>query len=70
MGEFGLAPSPLIKKIVDTVIASNITGIMIWSPRFHNSDGGFFICMLKILDQDLTAGPALLQEKCMMKKYY
>jgi mannan endo-1,4-beta-mannosidase len=43
VGEFGLAPTPLIKKIVDTVIASNITGIMIWSLRFHNSDGGFYM---------------------------
>jgi hypothetical protein len=43
VGEFGLAPTPLIKKIVDTVITSNITGIMIWSLRFHNNEGGFYM---------------------------
>jgi len=43
VGEFGLGPTPLIKRIVDTVISCNVSGILIWSLRFHNNDGGFYM---------------------------
>ena len=42
VGEFGFIPTPDIAAILDTVIADGINGIMIWSMRQHNRDGGFY----------------------------
>jgi len=43
VGEFGLTAPENIKKIVDTVINNDVSGIMIWSLRFHNREGGFYM---------------------------
>jgi len=42
VGEFGFIPTPDIKTILDTVINNNVSGIMIWSLRGHNTEGGFY----------------------------
>jgi mannan endo-1,4-beta-mannosidase len=42
VGEFGFMPTPDVKTIIDTVINNNVSGIMIWSLRGHNSEGGFY----------------------------
>jgi len=42
IGEFGFLPTADIKAILDTVINKDISGIMIWSLRGHNSEGGFY----------------------------
>lgn len=43
IGEFGLVPPSSIEAILDTAINNDISGIMIWSLRFHNRDGGFYM---------------------------
>lgn len=43
VGEFGLTAPENIKAIVDTAISNHLSGIMIWSLRFHNRDGGFYL---------------------------
>ena len=43
VGEFGLTSPENIKAIVDTVINNDVSGIMIWSLRFHNRNGGFYM---------------------------
>ncbi len=43
VGEFGLTTPANIKAIVDTAINHDVSGIMIWSLRFHNRDGGFYM---------------------------
>lgn len=42
VGEFGLRNPLNTKAFVDTVIDDSISGIMIWSLRFHARDGGFY----------------------------
>jgi mannan endo-1,4-beta-mannosidase len=42
IGEFGFRNPQEAKALVDTVIDSGISGIMIWSLRFHTRDGGFY----------------------------
>ena len=42
VGEFGFMPTPDIKAVLDSVIEKNVSGIMIWSLRGHNSEGGFY----------------------------
>ena len=42
VGEFGYRNPNDAKTLVDTVIDNHISGIMIWSMRFHNRDGGFY----------------------------
>ena len=42
IGEFGFLPIDSIRCVLDTVIASGISGIMIWDMRQHNRDGGFY----------------------------
>ncbi len=42
IGEFGFIPVDEMKAMVDTVIANGISGIMVWSLRAHNRDGGFY----------------------------
>ncbi len=43
IGEFGLTTPENIKIIVDSAINNYVSGIMIWSLRFHNRDGGFYM---------------------------
>lgn len=42
VGEFGFMPTPDIKAVLDSVIDKNVSGILIWSLRGHNSEGGFY----------------------------
>ncbi len=41
VGEFGFVPTDYVEKILQAVIDSNASGILIWSLRFRNRDGGF-----------------------------
>jgi mannan endo-1,4-beta-mannosidase len=43
VGEFGLTSPENIKAIVDTAMKNDVSGIMIWSLRFHNRSGGFYL---------------------------
>jgi mannan endo-1,4-beta-mannosidase len=43
VGEFGLIQPQHIKYILDTTMSNDVSGIMIWSLRFHNRDGGFYM---------------------------
>lgn len=42
VGEFGFIPTTDMRRIIDTVISQGISGIMVWSLRGHNRDGGFY----------------------------
>ena len=42
VGEFGFIPTGEMRTILDTVIANGTSGIMVWSLRQHNRDGGFY----------------------------
>jgi mannan endo-1,4-beta-mannosidase len=42
IGEFGFIPAEDMRRIIDTVISEGISGIMVWSLRTHNRDGGFY----------------------------
>ena len=42
VGEFGFIPTADMRCILDTVISSGVSGIMVWSLRTHNRDGGFY----------------------------
>ncbi len=42
VGEFGFIPTADMRTILDTVIADGTTGIMVWSMRPHDRDGGFY----------------------------
>lgn len=42
IGEFGFRNPRDAAALVDTVIDNAISGIMIWSLRFHSRDGGFY----------------------------
>jgi mannan endo-1,4-beta-mannosidase len=42
VGEFGFMPTADMRRVLDTVISTGISGIMIWSLRGHNRDGGFY----------------------------
>jgi len=42
VGEIGRNPVDSLRMILDSVISSGISGIMIWSMRSHNRDGGFY----------------------------
>ena len=42
VGEFGYIPVGEMRQVIDTVIASGVSGIMVWSLRTHNRDGGFY----------------------------
>jgi mannan endo-1,4-beta-mannosidase len=42
VGEFGFIPTASMQTILDTVIADGTSGIMVWSLRQHNRDGGFY----------------------------
>ncbi len=42
VGEFGFVPTPHIKAVLDTVIADDIAGALLWSLRYHRREGGFY----------------------------
>jgi mannan endo-1,4-beta-mannosidase len=42
VGEFGFIPTKDAESLLDTVIKENISGALIWSLRFRNTDGGFY----------------------------
>jgi len=43
IGEFGFIDEPSIQAVLDTVIQNRgISGVLLWSLRFHNQDGGFY----------------------------
>ncbi len=42
VGEFGFIPVKDMEVLLDSVISSGTNGIMIWSLRQHNRDGGFY----------------------------
>ena len=42
VGEFGYSTLNDVKAIIDTTINNDLSGIMIWSLRFHSRDGGFY----------------------------
>lgn len=42
IGEFGFCPLSDMRAMIDTVISSGVSGIMVWSLRTHNRDGGFY----------------------------
>jgi hypothetical protein len=43
VGEFGLVPPQDVKEILDSSMDEGVSGIMAWSLRFHNQDGGFYM---------------------------
>jgi hypothetical protein len=42
VGEFGFIPTKDVESLLDTVMDEKISGVLIWSLRFHNTDGGFY----------------------------
>ncbi|MFH0989531.1 MAG: cellulase family glycosylhydrolase [bacterium] len=42
VGEFGFMPADSMRLVLDAVISSGISGIMVWSMRGHNRDGGYY----------------------------
>jgi mannan endo-1,4-beta-mannosidase len=42
VGEFGFIPTKYIESLLDAVRDEKISGALIWSLRFHNTDGGFY----------------------------
>ena len=42
LGEFGFVPTLALVDIMDEVIDTGISGALIWSLRFHRSEGGFY----------------------------
>lgn len=42
VGEFGFAPTPVMRDVTDLVIDEGVCGALVWSLRFRNRDGGFY----------------------------
>ncbi len=42
VGEFGFMPVDSMRTVADSAIASGMSGILLWSMRQHNRDGGFY----------------------------
>jgi hypothetical protein len=42
VGEFGFIPTKDVESLLDAVRDEKISGVLIWSLRFHNRDGGFY----------------------------
>ena len=42
VGEFGFMPADSMRLVLDSVITSGMSGILLWSMRQHNRDGGFY----------------------------
>lgn len=42
VGEFGFMPVDSMRSVLDSAIASGMSGMLLWSMRQHNRDGGFY----------------------------
>ncbi len=42
VGEFGLINKASTQKLLNAVIEGGTSGVLLWSLRFHNRDGGFY----------------------------
>jgi len=42
VGEFGFIPTKDVESLLDAVIDEKISGVLIWSLRLRNRDGGFY----------------------------
>jgi hypothetical protein len=42
VGEVGFIPTESLRQVFDTAIRDGIAGVLVWSLRFHNRDGGFY----------------------------
>ena len=42
VGEFGFMPVDSMRSVLDSAITSGMSGILMWSMRQHNRDGGFY----------------------------
>jgi hypothetical protein len=42
IGEFGIVSTDRIQELVETVVASEMSGVMIWSLRFRDVNGGYY----------------------------
>jgi len=47
IGEFGLIPATDTERLLRHALSQNVEGILLWSLRFHNRDGGFYHHMEK-----------------------
>jgi mannan endo-1,4-beta-mannosidase len=47
IGEFGLLSAADTERVIRRALSHNIEGILLWSLRFHNRDGGFYYHMEK-----------------------
>jgi hypothetical protein len=47
IGEFGLLSASDTERVLRHALSQNIEGILLWSLRFHNRDGGFYWHMEK-----------------------
>ncbi len=47
IGEFGLLSAADTERVLRRALAQDIEGILLWSLRFHNRDGGFYYHMEK-----------------------
>jgi hypothetical protein len=63
IGEFGYMPTDSIRCVLDSVIANGISGIMIWSMRQHNRDGGFYSHGASYRWPGFAAGPRWDEKK-------
>ncbi|MGB7581544.1 MAG: hypothetical protein WBL85_03735 [Sedimentisphaerales bacterium] len=42
VGEFGFIPTKDVESLLDAVRDEKVSGVLIWSLRFHDRDGGFY----------------------------
>jgi mannan endo-1,4-beta-mannosidase len=42
VGEFGFIPTKDVESLLNAVMKEKISGVLIWSLRFHDRDGGFY----------------------------
>ena len=42
VGEFGFVGTSAVERILDDLMASDVSGALIWSLRFHRREGGFY----------------------------
>lgn len=42
VGEFGFMPADSMRAVLDSAIASGVSGMLAWCMRQHNRDGGFY----------------------------
>ncbi len=47
IGEFGLLSAADTERVLHHALSKNVEGVLLWSLRFHNRDGGFYCHMEK-----------------------